>query len=113
MTYSKAFLLRDIKSYTDDELVSLVDGIRERRLRVATSIGKLKVLSEAARREKTEAALVKKADAFHKKLLKVNELITEIENRLAEVLALRIQLGDSPDEIQREQRIYRTSEDKT
>jgi hypothetical protein len=97
--YSKKLLLRDISTYTDDELVTLVDGIRERRLRVATTIGKMRVLSEEARRNKVEATLVKKSDAFFKKLVKIDEGIVELENRLAEVLAIRLQLGDTPDGI--------------
>jgi hypothetical protein len=111
--YSKKLLLRDINTYTDDELVTLVDGIRERRLRVATTIGKMRVLSEEARRNKVEATLVKKSDAFYKKLVKIDEGIVELENRLAEVLAIRLQLGDTPDAIQREERIHRSSEDES
>lgn len=92
--YSKTMLLREISSYSDDELVTLVQGIRERRMRVAVQIGKMRRLSEQAKRDKLEAQLVKKSDAFHNKLLKIDALLVELENRLAEVLAIRLQLGD-------------------
>lgn len=94
MTYSKAYLLRDITSYSDAELEKLVDDIRERRSRVAVQIGKLKTISAHHARERTEAALVKKAEKFINKLNKVDAAIVELENRLTEVLALRLQLGD-------------------
>jgi seryl-tRNA synthetase len=94
MAYSKAFLLRDITTYEDDELVALVDGIRERRLRVATAIEKAKKSTDHARREKLEEKLVKRYDQFVKKLEKINTALTDVEEKLAEILAIRLQLGE-------------------
>jgi seryl-tRNA synthetase len=93
-TYSKKLLLRDITTYEDDELVALVDGIRERRLRVATAIGKAKRSTDIARREKIEAKLVKRYDQFVKKLERVDAALTDVEEKLAEILAIRLQLGE-------------------
>lgn len=91
---SKAYLLRDISTYTDDELVKLVDGIRERRLRVVTAYKKAKVASQQVEREKLETKHEKKLKQFETKIEKVNVGITELENRLAELLAIRLELGD-------------------
>lgn len=92
--YSKRVLLRDITTYDDDELVAFVDGIRERRLRVATAIAKAKRSTDAARREKAEEKLVRRYDTFVKQLDAIDEKLTKLEEKLAEILAIRLQLGE-------------------
>lgn len=92
--YSKKFLLRDITDYSDDELVTLVDDIRERRLRVATAIAKAKNSTDRARREKAEEKLVRRYDQFVKMLDGIDEKLSKVEEKLAEILAIRLQLGE-------------------
>lgn len=94
MGYSKGDILTDITEFTDDELIVLVDAIRLRRNRIATSIDKAKKSTDKARQEKTHERLLKKYDQFVKKLNTVDTKITEIEEKLAEILAIRLQLGE-------------------
>jgi hypothetical protein len=92
--YSKQALLRDITTYTDQEIEALVDGIRERRLRVALALDKARRVTAHARQEKIEATLVKKYDQFVKMLEKIDDLLEKFEGKQAEILAIRLQLGE-------------------
>lgn len=92
--YDKSKILQDISTYTDDELAALVTGIRERRMRVATAVAKAVAHSAHLAREKLENQYEKRVKRFENKAIKIDTLLTELENLLPEILAIRIQMGD-------------------
>lgn len=85
---------RDIRSYSDEELEALLEGIRFRRMQAAVVYSKTQEVKELAARVKLEAVIEKKLEKLAKKMQVVDKALEGMEKALNEVRAFRLQLGE-------------------
>lgn len=80
---------------TCDQQEALIAGLRERRMRLRRVYNEVMDAKRKARLENVSAQVEKKLAAFHKKLIKVDEFIEDLEGKLASIQALQLEMADS------------------
>lgn len=84
---------RAIYNMTGDELDTLLDGIRERRLSSVRQYEAAQKAAKEAADEKARNALLKQCDMCHNTIVRVDKALASLEERVNKIRALRLELG--------------------
>ena len=87
-----------IMEMTVDDICGLLDDIREQRLFARVKYEESVASKEAAKEERAYTQLCKQIDMLAKDLDRLEKLMTKVDDRVLNVLALRLQCGVLPKE---------------
>lgn len=85
-------LTTEFVNLTEPERVALLEGIRSRRLTLRQQYEKVLAEKNSSRRDKLTAAHLRELERWRKKLEKVDDLITELENRHNKLVAIMLEI---------------------
>jgi chemotaxis methyl-accepting protein methylase len=85
----------NINNLSDVELDAFIASRRERRLALRNVYEASQKALQLSKDEKLTGKLTKKLATFNTKMLRVDALLDELDNRVNEILTLRLEIGDT------------------